>query len=558
MDRLRQLIAQINAQLSVLNTSQRVALGLCAALIVVSILWLLQWSTAPDMVPIVSQKMTYDQLDAAEEALDAKGATYEVRGNRIFARSVDKHDLIRVLHTGGALPEGAPFDINKMLADESPFQSPEARRRNYWIALGNEFAKVIATYNGVRTAHVFITAKSKRRLGAPNVVPTASVSLAMTAGRTPSREMVDGVAGLVAGGVPGLKKQNVTITDAGGRAYRVPDEDETAGFGYHDEIRKQESRYLGKILEKLSYIPGVRATVTVELDRDKRVTIKNEYSEAELKTETTKSETMGSGGQPAESGVQPNTGTALTAGGGSRTSTKDDTTTENFDPKLIVSETVESGRYAVKRVLATVGIPRSFIGSLYRVQNPDADAPKDDDAAFVALRDAQMRKVTASVAMIIGDQAGRNVQVDVDPDMNWTNGGESWSTIPGGIAVAGGDDGGGAEALSLLKLYGPQLGLGVLAMFSLFMMTRIARKSAIASPEPTSQGEDIAPESDAMLSVGPHPVGQAEASEGFLTAREVDDDTLKYQQLSDEVSKMVGDDPNSAAELLRQWINESD
>ena len=121
MDRLRQLIAQINAQLSVLNTSQRVALGLCAALIVVSILWLLQWSTAPDMVPIVSQKMTYDQLDAAEEALDAKGATYEVRGNRIFARSVDKHDLIRVLHTGGALPEGAPFDINKMLADESPF-----------------------------------------------------------------------------------------------------------------------------------------------------------------------------------------------------------------------------------------------------------------------------------------------------------------------------------------------------------------------------------------------------------------------------------------------------
>ena len=54
MERLRQLLNQITAQLGLLTLSQRLAMGLSAALIVVSLLWLMQWSTTPDLVPLVN------------------------------------------------------------------------------------------------------------------------------------------------------------------------------------------------------------------------------------------------------------------------------------------------------------------------------------------------------------------------------------------------------------------------------------------------------------------------------------------------------------------------
>ena len=81
MDRLRQLTAYIAAQMSVLTVSQRLAIGLCAALIAGSLLWLLQWSTTPELVPLVTTELSYDDVTAAEQALNAGGVFYETVGN---------------------------------------------------------------------------------------------------------------------------------------------------------------------------------------------------------------------------------------------------------------------------------------------------------------------------------------------------------------------------------------------------------------------------------------------------------------------------------------------
>ena len=69
MERLRQLLTDISVHLGVLTISQRIAIGLCAALAAGSLLWLLQWSTTPEMVPLVMRKFSYEELDAAEQYL---------------------------------------------------------------------------------------------------------------------------------------------------------------------------------------------------------------------------------------------------------------------------------------------------------------------------------------------------------------------------------------------------------------------------------------------------------------------------------------------------------
>ena len=127
MERLRRLLAHIGAQLRVLSVSQRVAVGLCAALAAVSVLWLMQWSTQPDMVPLVRHEFGFDDLDAAEAALRSNGIPFQVRGTRIYVPPVSHHNALRLLHGADALPEGSLFDMAAVVAESNPFQSPEAR-----------------------------------------------------------------------------------------------------------------------------------------------------------------------------------------------------------------------------------------------------------------------------------------------------------------------------------------------------------------------------------------------------------------------------------------------
>lgn len=127
MERLRQLLKYIQAQLAVLTVSQRIAIALCAALTVGSLLWLLQWSTTPEMTSLLSRDFSTEELNAAEEALRGNGISYRVQGSRVYVRSSDRYDALRVLHAGNALPEGSLLDMAALISDENPFQSPEAR-----------------------------------------------------------------------------------------------------------------------------------------------------------------------------------------------------------------------------------------------------------------------------------------------------------------------------------------------------------------------------------------------------------------------------------------------
>ena len=88
------------------------------------------------------------------------------------------------------------------------------------------------------------------------------------------------------------------------------------------------------------------------------------------------------------------------------------------------------------------------------------------------------------------------------------------------------------------------------------MMTRIAKK---ATPKPSAPGTKVELDKHAgdepILTIESHPVGQATAPESMLVGREVDEETLRYQELGTEVSKMVEEDPEGAAQLIRRWID---
>ena len=560
MDRLRQLLSYIGAQMSVLTFSQRLAIGLCAALVVVSLLWLLQWSTTPELVPLANYEFSFEELQAAEDALEENGAPYSVRGTRVYVRAQDRHNLLRVLHGAGALPEGSLYDMASVVADDNPFQSPGQRQFAQNYAKGNELAKIIATSPFVRKAAVLINNKRTRRLGGQSDVPTASVNVALAPGTEITSEMVEGFAKLVAGAIAGLTPPNVYITDSRTmRSYSVPRPGDPASVDYLAIVKKREAHFLAKIMDKLADVPGLRASVTVELDTSRSVKQKHAYTKVEPKTESTQTTEQTSPQQPTEPGVQANLGQALTAGASGMNNTTEESKQEFYEPKLSETETIERVAFGTKRVTATVGIPRSFVVGVFRAKFPDVEEdPKDDDPRFVTVRDDQTTRVKTSVERIVMAKSPKDVEVDVYPDMMWTSDGGGFAASPGGVAVAMAEAD-SLDAIELLRTYGPQAGLAMLAMMSMAMMMRVVRKSSRVvgrrAPRPAVGQEAL--EEEPILSAGPHPVGQAATSEGFLVGHEIDEEALRDRELNEEVAKLVDEDPEGAADLLRRWIQDS-
>lgn len=561
MERLRRFISNINAQLSVLSVSQRIAIGLCAALAVVSLLWLMQWSTTPDMVPLVTHDFNLDELASAESSLKSAGIAYQViQGRRILVPPGDQHNALRVVNEADALPDGSLFDMESVVTDSNPFESPEARlfRQNY--ARANELAKIIATSPFVRQARVMINPVTKRRLGGASDVPTASVTVTLAGGQTITQSMVEGFAKLVSGAVAGLKPYNVAVIDSRTmQSYALPHPEDAAAWDVLTMVKRREEHIRSKIQSALADIPGVRVAVTVDLDMTKRVTQNLSHDPPEPRLEKENNVEDSSGAAPTEPGVQANLGQAVTAASAGKTSTTEERTTENFEPKLAKSETIEQMPFSTRSVSAAIGIPRSFVVGVLRAQLGDPAAePKEDDSNYVAVRDAQVARVRSTVERIVMAKSRKDVEVDVYPDVEWAGEGGVWSRGVGGAVLAdrAAADGG---LLTLVRTFAPQAGLALLALISLVAVARIVKKSADLTDAPVREGHDPGgePGEEVALTVSSAPIGQAAASESLLTGMEVDPDMLRYQEIGAEVSKMVDKDPEGTADLIRRWVESS-
>ena len=97
-------IQSIRRQLSGLETSQRVALGLCVIILAGAILMLTQWSLERQMVLLYADPMTPEQIESAERQLQSMGESYEIRADDIFVRPKDQARLIMALNARNSGP----------------------------------------------------------------------------------------------------------------------------------------------------------------------------------------------------------------------------------------------------------------------------------------------------------------------------------------------------------------------------------------------------------------------------------------------------------------------
>jgi len=95
-----------------------------------------------------------------------------------------------------------------------------------------------------------------------------------------------------------------------------------------------------------------------------------------------------------------------------------------------------------------------------------------------------------------------------------------------------------------------EIGAGALALISLFMVKMMVKKGTAPSvPTPSASGAAM-----------PFEVGEPEAREvgaagAMLDAMELDDESVKTQEIIGQVSTLVRENPDAAATLVKRWLN---
>ncbi|MBI4578516.1 MAG: hypothetical protein HY718_02370, partial [Planctomycetes bacterium] len=401
MDFLRKLVLQTKSHLRGLTVSQRLAIGACTAVVVLSLLWLLSWAGKPEMVPLFDQSVTADELAAIRQQLDADGVKYRVAGDRVTVPAGEVTRLQAKLAQSNALPQDISITFEKLIANSSPWFSRDEQdwRRN--VALANELSLRLRQFSGVRDARVFIDRSARRTIGPSPIMPTASVQVTMAAGRDLDNGQVRAMASFVSRAVGGLEIHNVQVTDfTSGRTYSVPRQEEGLAYDDLEDRQKKENYFAGQIRELLESIPGIRVAVRAELDP--RATTVTDLKHGKPAVTKDRSKTVESSeGRPAgEPGLVPNSSSPNAAVAVGHRSEESDTETVYSAAQDVTKTIFDTPRHRLVSLSASINVPRSFLAGIFKHAN-NGKEPTDDELEAAATTQSALDKIKTQVETLM-------------------------------------------------------------------------------------------------------------------------------------------------------------
>ncbi len=560
MEFLKVQAGQINEQLRGMTVSQRIAVVLMLVVLMGGMFGLIRWGGQGEWIPLLDQAFTSEQLQRIQsELMTMTGVQTKVEGDRLYVHGDEdrRRQLIAALAQKGALPRDTSMGYASLIKDNSVFVGDRSRVWMEHRGLETEMSSVLRKFNGVRDAHVFIEVPQQRSFGNKGAASRASVHVTLGEGESLDKSRVMAIANFVSGSVSGLDIKDVKITD-GSRFYRVPDSTSEMPTELLDIQRQAEDHHTQKIYDQLRYIPGVLVNVHAVLANADEQIQEKKLGPAVVDQETTKTEETNSGGNAGASGVRPNQARSIAdAGGGGGNSREDSDTSLRGERDARVATTMKRAGF-VEKLTASVNVPRSYFE---RIIGQQGDGKKDGgEKNLEKFAVAELPKIKALIKPLINAIADDQVVVDWYHDIAAPD-----SKAATQAALASG-------WMAMVKEYGPAAGLGFLAVFSLFAVMRIAKKAQGLVPMParasgaggggdmpwTSGGMASNSEPLQTLGGGPRTVGEAQEMDGVMVGHEVDERTVRVQQIAKQIGQMIKEDPVVAAGVVQHWLAEEE
>jgi flagellar M-ring protein FliF len=295
--------------------------------------------------------------------------------------------------------------------------------------------------------------------------------------------------------------------------------------------------------------------VTVEpsvvLDRDRKTVSRKVQVDPktvpirESNQSMTKSQTSAApAGRPGLEAQQPNRGMTLSV---QNTGAKQEEETSNQE---VISDTTkeqierETVGLTPKRVTVSIGIPSSYFEKVWRERNPTEEgqqAKNPERAALDTIRQEESAKIQKSVAILLPPSEGvadlsELVTVTAFQDIK-----------PAKIPEPAMTD----HALAWLGQYWTTLGVIVLVLISLLMLRSMIRSAPAPSPA-------TATATTGSLPAIYNPQQRSDESEPAAAETAAQKRLRRFhgsgKSLRDELSDLVKEDPDVAANILKSWI----
>jgi flagellar M-ring protein FliF len=472
----------------------------------------------------------------AEEALRNAGLIdFRAEGQLILVpkSQVDRYNA--VLLADGSLPSQSMSELERQLEKGSgPFASTKELEARKEIALKDELRNVIRALPDVEDAHVMWARSTPRsRFGAGKAKVTATVGIQPRRGRELSLQLIHSLRTAVANAIPDLDPDGVTVLDQSKSKAHTAESDGSFDGKLLAWIKDHTRRYQEQIEGHLDYIPNVRVTVNVDLEKEKSAI---EWSKTygtkpvaqfmrEYATEEQSSQ-QANRGEPGQVPNEPRSINSVAGGGKSRTYKESDSNVLNLVP-----ETIEQKEYLSampKSVQVTVSVPETYYEkvALQRglVQGETAEERSKSLKAAVdgGIRDDEIKKVEELVARLVpaGSPAEAITVKSYTPVE--TDGPELERSLADSVGQA-------------LSHWGGAVGLALFALWALWMLNK---SMATIPSEPAAHMPITTPSSR-----------EEDEEDG-----EEDEPKPKEVTRRDMLQAAVRDNPEMAAAVLSRWI----
>jgi flagellar M-ring protein FliF len=238
-----------------------VALGLAVVL----------WAQEPNYQPVVGDLSSYNPQDVTS-ILDNSGIDYKMdpRTGALLVPSEQVYDARLKLAAEGVTDRqtmGYELLDQERGLGTSQFMETISYRRG----LEGELARTVASMRGVRNARVHLAIPERSVFVRDARDPSASVFLEVFAGRRPEQEQINAIVNLVAGSVPMMSKEHVTVVDQNGNLLTGKESQSTADqmADQYEYTAKVEERLTRRVASLIAPIVGdgrYRAEVSADLD----------------------------------------------------------------------------------------------------------------------------------------------------------------------------------------------------------------------------------------------------------------------------------------------------
>ena len=505
------------------------------------------------------KSLLYSNLDLKEagsitQALDQSGVKYEVKGDgSTILVPRDQVASTRLMLSGKGLPTSG--SVGYEIFDNAPAlgQTDFVQNLNRQRALEGELARTIGSLQGVTSARVHLVLPRRQLFEDDAGQPTASVVIG--AGREPAAEEVRAIRNLIAGAVPNLKPEKVTVVDDKGKLLAGGGEDDQADQAAENQRSSTEERLRKTVKDMVEGVVGpgkARVTVSADLDLN-RVTLQEDRFDPDgqvvRSTQTTEQNSKDQSGQTgaATSSAQNIPGTAPSAStdsNGSSSGSTEETTNYEISHSTR-TEVTEPG--TIKRLSVAVAVDGA---STFDAKGKVSYTPRSAE---------EMQRISDLVRSAVGYNQQRGDQVTV-VNVRFSHDDDA-EGVSAGSPLAGFDKNDmmrGAELVILL----------ITAALLIFFVARPLLRGAqgggspimIASAPGNGGGGGIQPAQLTMAGAGGGGEGQLALPHGSDMDQRIDIARIEGQVKVSSVKRVaefVDKHPDESVSILRSWLHET-